>query len=221
MRDAAAEFLGTALLLAIVVGSGIQAERLAGGNAAIALLANSLATAAGLIALLLVFGPVSGAHLNPIVSVAAAGTGSLPWRRVPIYAAAQFAGAFAGVVLAHAMFELPAFAASPRERSGAAMVLAEGVATYGLVLVVLGCGRSRPAATPFAVAAIILCGYWFTASTSFANPAVTLARTVTDTFTGIRLADAPGFVLGQVVGALAALATFRVVLTSPPEPPRG
>lgn len=212
MRAVAAEFLATCLLLAIVTGSGVMGQRLAGGNAAIALLANSLATGAGLCALILVFGPVSGAHMNPAVTFAETRLGKLTWRTAGQRVVAQCAGAFAGVALAHAMFELPLFAASPTVRNGLGRVLGEFTATYALLLVVLGCSRTRPAVTPFAVAAIVTAGYWFTSSTSFANPAVTLARMATDTFVGIRAADVPAFVLAQGLGAIAALATFRHVL---------
>jgi glycerol uptake facilitator-like aquaporin len=212
MRAFAAEFLATSLLLAIVVGSGIQAERLAGGNVAITLLANSLATAAGLVALITVFAPASGAHLNPAVTIAAACTGSLRWQRVPGYVAAQIAGAFVGVAVAHAMFELPVFTASTHARAGTSQALGEFVATFVLLVVVLAVAHARSAAAPFAIAAIIGAGYWFTSSTAFANPAVTLARAATDTFTGIRPADVPMFVLAQGLGAIAAVAAFRCIL---------
>jgi glycerol uptake facilitator-like aquaporin len=212
MRAVAAEFVGTALLLAIVVGSGIMGARLCAGNLAIALLANSLATGAGLVALILTFGPVSGAHLNPAVSFAAALTGALAWRRVPGYVAAQAAGALAGVALAHAVFGLPMFEASTTERSGLSQALSEFIAAFALVATVLAVARTRPAAVPFAVGAVITAGYWFTASTSFANPAVTLARAATDTFAGVRLADVPGFVAAQLLGALAAVGLFAAVL---------
>ncbi|MBL9077012.1 MAG: aquaporin family protein [Planctomycetes bacterium] len=212
MRALAAEFLATGLLLAVVVGSGIMGDRLSGGNVAVALLANSLATGAGLVALILTFGPASGAHLNPVVTLAAAATGGIGWRQVPGYVTAQIAGGFGGVVLAHAMFGLPAFVASAHERSGFAQALAEAVATACLVLVVLSCGRHRPTATPFAVAAMVCAGYWFTSSTSFANPAVTLARAATDTFAGIRAVDVPAFVGAQLVGAAAAVLVFRWLL---------
>jgi glycerol uptake facilitator-like aquaporin len=190
-------------------------ERLAGGNVAIALLANSLATAAGLVALILTFGPVSGAHMNPAVSVVEAAFGAMPWRRVLGYVVAQVAGGFAGVALAHTMFDLPAFVASTHERSGVACIVGEATATWALLVVVLGCARTRPAAAPFAVAAIVCAGYWFTSSTSFANPAVTFARAATDTFAGIRIADVPGFLAGQAIGAVAAAATFRWILRAP------
>ncbi len=211
MRAIVAEGIATALLLAVVVGSGIMGEQLAGRNMAIALLANSIATAAGLIALIVTFGPVSGAHMNPAVTLAEAVLGALPWRRVPGYVVAQVGGAFVGVALAHAMFGLPLFAASTHERSGGPQHLAEGVATFSLLLVVLSCSRARPAAVPFAVAAIVCAGYWFTASTSFANPAVTLARAATNTFAGIRPVDAPAFVLAQLAGGAVAVVTFRTL----------
>lgn len=200
----AAEATGTAMLLATVVGSGIMGERLAGGNVAIALLANTLATGAMLIALILTFGPISGAHFNPAVTVADATLGGTPWRRVPGYLAAQMAGAFAGVACAHLMFGERLFQASQHVRSGGAQMFSEFVATFGLLAVIQGCSGSRPGATPFAVGAYITGAYWFTSSTSFANPAVTLARAATDTFAGIRLADVPGFIAGQVAGAIAA-----------------
>ena len=202
--------MGTALLLAVVVGSGIMGESLAGGNVAVALLANTLATGAGLVALILTFGPVSGAHFNPVVTLAEASQGGLPWREVPGYVAAQLAGAFGGVALAHVMFRQPAlFFASQHERSGLAQMVSEFVATFGLLSVIWGCARRRPGAVPFAVGAYITAAYWFTSSTSFANPAVTLARSASDTFAGIRPADAPGFVLAQLLGAAVSTALFR------------
>ena len=204
-----AEALGSALLLATVVGSGIMAERLAGGNVAVALLANALATGAALVALLLTFGPVSGAHLNPVVTVAAAAGGELSWRDAVAYVVAQVAGAVSGVVLAHLMFALPFVAGSRHVRAGAAQALSEVVATFGLIAVIHGVSRARAAATPYAVAAYIVAAYWFTASTSFANPAVTIARTLTDTFAGIRPADAPLFIGAQIVGAALGTVTMR------------
>jgi glycerol uptake facilitator-like aquaporin len=208
-RRAVAEGVGTALLLATVVGSGIMGERLAGGNIAIALLANTLATGAGLVALILTFGSISGAHFNPAVTLADASQGGLPWREVPAYVLAQIAGAFVGVAAADVMFELPAFSASRHARTGSAQWLSELVATFGLLAVIWGCARRRSPAVPFAVGAYITAAYWFTASTSFANPAVTLARAATDTFAGIRPADAPAFILAQLAGAGAATALFR------------
>ncbi|MGQ0553364.1 MAG: MIP/aquaporin family protein [Planctomycetota bacterium] len=211
LRRAVAEGLGTALLLATVVGSGIMGERLAGGNVAIALLANSLATGAGLVALILAFGPISGAHFNPLVTLAdaALSRGRGAWQEVPLRLAVQIVGAFLGVAVAHLMFELPLFTASTHVRAGLPQLLGEFVASFGLLTVILGCARSRPGATPFAVGAFITAAYWFTSSTSFANPAVTLARCATDTFTGIRPADAPGFLVAQCLGAGSAVVLFR------------
>jgi glycerol uptake facilitator-like aquaporin len=220
-RRITAEGLGTALLLATVVGSGIMGERLAGGNVAVALLANTLATGAGLIALILTFGPVSGAHFNPVVTVADASQGGLPWREVPAYILAQGLGAFAGVAAANLMFELPAFSASRHVRTGPSQWLSEFVATFGLLAVIWGCARQRAAAVPFAVGAYITAAYWFTASTSFANPAVTLARAATDTFAGIRPADAPGFIFAQAVGAAAATTLFGWLSPALPEKSQG
>jgi len=204
-----AEFLGTAFLLAAVVGSGIMAERLAGGNVAIVLLANTLATGAALVALILSFRPISGAHFNPAVTIADALRGGVPWREVPTYIVAQIAGAFSGVGAAHIMFGLPVFFLSLHARSGGAQLWSEFVATFGLLSVIWGCSRTRPAAVAFAVGAYITAAYWFTASTSFANPAVTLARAASDTFAGIRPADAPGFIVAQLAGAIAATLLFR------------
>ena len=207
-RRAAAEAIGTAMLLAAVVGSGIMGERLAGGNVAIALLANTLATGAALAALILTFGAISGAHFNPAVSLADAWQGGLAWRDVPIYILAQIMGAFAGVVIAHLMFGLSPLSASHHARGGAAQIFSEFVATFGLLAVIWGCVRFRSQAVPFAVAAYITAAYWFTASTSFANPAVTLARSLSDTFVGIRPVDAPGFIIAQLAGAAAATILF-------------
>ena len=207
-RRLVAEAVGTALLLAAVVGSGIMGERLAGGNVAVALLANTMATGAALVALILTFGPISGAHLNPAVTLADASRGGLAWSEVPLYISAQIAGAFAGVAAAHVMFETPLFFASRHVRSGPAQVFSEFVATFGLLAVIWGCVRLRADAVPFAVAAYITAAYWFTASTSFANPAVTLARSATDTFAGSRPADAPAFIVAQLLGAGAATALF-------------
>jgi len=204
-----AEGVGTGFLLIAVVGSGIMAERLSGGNVALALLANALATSGALLALILAFGPISGAHFNPAVTLADASQGGLAWREVPAYLLAQTLGAFVGVALAHGMFQLPAFSASTHARAGAAQVLSEAVATFGLLSVIWGVARARPGAVPFGVAAYITGAYWFTASTAFANPAVTLARSVTNTFAGIRPADVPGFLVGQAVGAAAATGLFR------------
>ncbi len=215
-RRAFAEGLGTSLLLATVIGSGIMGEKLAGGNVAIALLANTIATGTGLVALILTFGPISGAHFNPAVTLADASQGGLPWREVPAYVGAQVAGAFVGVGVANAMFEKPVFFMSTHERSGMAQLLSEFVATFGLLAVIWGCARRRAGAVPFAVGAYITAAYWFTSSTSFANPAVTLARSASDTFAGIRLADVPGFVVAQLLGAAAATATFRWLVPSLP-----
>jgi glycerol uptake facilitator-like aquaporin len=215
-RRALAEGLGTALLLATVVGSGIMGEKLAGGNVAIALLANTLATGAGLVALILTFGPISGAHFNPAVTLADASQGGLPWREVPVYLIAQVLGAFGGVAVAHVMFEKPVFFASTHERSGVAQLVSEFVATFGLLAVIWGCVRRRASAVPFAVGAYVTAAYWFTSSTSFANPAVTLARAASDTFAGIRPVDAPGFIVAQLLGAAAATVTFRWLVPSLP-----
>ncbi|HEX8847030.1 MAG TPA: MIP/aquaporin family protein [Pyrinomonadaceae bacterium] len=209
-RRATAEALGTMMLLAAVVGSGIMGERLAGGNVAIALLANTIATGAALCALILTFGPISGAHFNPAVTLADASQGGLPWSDVPAYVGAQVIGAFVGVACANLMFELPIFFASKRVRAGPSQLLSEFVATFGLLAVIWGCARrQRASIVPFAVAAYIVAAYWFTSSTSFANPAVTLARTMSDTFAGIRPADAPAFIIAQLAGAAAATALFR------------
>ncbi len=207
-KRAVAEALGTALLLAGVVGSGIMAERLAGGNVAIALLANTLATGGVLVAIILAFAGISGAHFNPAVSLAEGFRGSLPWREVPVYVVAQVGGAIAGVALANTMFAQPVFFASHHVRHGFPVLLSEFVATFGLLAVIFGCARSRVAATPYAVAAYIMGAYWFTASTSFANPAVTIARSLSDTFAGIAPSDIAGFVGMELLGALAATALF-------------
>ncbi len=212
-RRAAGEFLGTALLLATVVGSGIMAEQLSGGNVALALLANTVATGAGLVALILTFGALSGAQFNPAVTLWAAAQRAFPWRDVPAYVVAQTAGAFAGVVAAHAMFGLPVLQVSHHVRSGPAQWFSEAVATFGLLAVIAGCGRARPTAVPFAVGAYITAAYWFTASTSFANPAVTLARTATSTFAGIRPVDAPGFIVAQLAAAALASVALRWLFT--------
>lgn len=208
-RRVVAEALGTALLLAAVVGSGIMGERLAGGNVGIALLANSIATGGVLMALILTFGPISGAHFNPAVTLANASQGGLPWREVPGYVVAQIIGAFVGVAAAHLMFGEPIYSASLHERSGGAQVFSEFVATFGLMAVIWGCVRSRPTVVAFAVSGYIVGAYWFTASTSFANPAVTLARAATDTFAGIRPVDAPLFIAAQLAGAVAATLIFN------------
>lgn len=207
-RRLVAEAVGTAFLLAAVVGSGIMGERLAGGNVAVALLANTLSTGAALVALILTVGSISGAHFNPAVTLAEASQGGLAWGDVPSYVVVQVAGAFGGVAAAHVMFETPLFIASRHARAGPAQVFSEFVATFGLLAVIWGCARLRSSAVPFAVAAYITAAYWFTASTSFANPAVTLARSATDTFAGIRPADAPAFILAQLLGAGSATALF-------------
>jgi len=211
-----AEGVGTALLLATVIGSGIMGEKLAGGNVAIALLANTLSTGAALVALILAFGPISGAHFNPAVTLADASQNGLPWRECPGYLLAQFAGAFLGVAAANLMFDKPVYFASHHVRHGNAQLFSEFIATFGLLSVIWGCVRQRSAAVPFAVGAYITAAYWFTASTSFANPAVTLARAASDTFAGIRLSDVPGFIVVQLLGAAAATSLFRWLIPSLP-----
>lgn len=208
-RRVAAEALATALLLATIIGSGIMGEALAQGNVAIALLANAIATGAVLVALVLAFGPISGAHMNPLVTFAEGWLGGLSWRDVPLYMAAQMAGAYAGVAAAHAMFDKPWFFASQHGRAGWPLLWSEAVAAFGLLFVVLSVSRSRPAAVPYAVGAYITAAYWFTASTSFANPAVTLGRAASDTFAGIRPDDVAGFIGAQTIGAVAALLLYR------------
>lgn len=216
-RAIAAECIGTALLLAAVVGSGIMGERLSGGNVAIALLANTIATGAALVALILTFGSVSGAHFNPAVSIADACLGGLRWRDAGAYVLVQCVGALVGVALADAMFDLPVFAWSTHVRSGWPQLLSEATATFGLLAVIWGCARRRPDAVPFAVGAYITSAYWFTASTSFANPAVTIARSLTNTFAGIRPADVGGFIVAQVVGATLATILFRWLVPALPD----
>ena len=211
-----AEAVGTGLLLAAVVGSGIMGERLAGGNVAIALLANTIATGAALVALILTFGPISGAHFNPAVTLADASQKGIAWREVPFYLMAQIVGALVGVACANVMFELPMFSISRHARAGAAQLFSEFIATFGLLAVIWGCARTRSAVVPFAVAAYITAAYWFTASTSFANPAVTLARSMSDTFAGIRPNDTPGFIGAQLLGAAAATILFRWLSPSLP-----
>jgi glycerol uptake facilitator-like aquaporin len=208
-RRLAAELPGTAFLMAAVVGSGIMAERLSGGNVALALLANTIATGAALVALILAMGPISGAHFNPVVSLADALEHGLTWTEAGAYVVAQVAGGIAGTMLAHDMFALPVVFLSHHARGGLPQILSEFVATFGLMSIIWGCSRSRPNATPFAVGAYITAAYWFTASTSFANPAVTIARCLSDTFTGIRPADIPAFILAQIAGGLAATLLFR------------
>lgn len=216
-RRLLAEGMGTAMLLAVVVGSGIMAERLAGGNAAIALLANAIATGTGLVALILMFGTISGAHFNPMVTLSEAWQRNMPLADVAPYIAMQVAGAYAGVMMAHGMFELPLVSAAQHVRSGPGLWFGEFVATFGLLAVIISCSRSRPANVPFAVAAYITAAYWFTSSTSFANPAVTLARAATDTFAGIRAADAPAFIAAQLAGAAAATLIFCWLFPAAPE----
>lgn len=216
-RRLVAEAVGTALLLMAIVGSGIMGERLAGGNVAIALLANTIATGAALAAIILSFGPISGAHLNPVVTLADAWQRGIKWRETPAYILAQIFGAFSGVAGAHLMFGLPFFFASQHTRAGAAQMFSEFVATFGLLSVIWGCARFKSSLVPFAVAAYISAAYWFTASTSFANPAVTLARSATDTFSGIRPTDTPAFILAQLAGAFIATLLFRWLIPSLPE----
>lgn len=211
-RRLVAEALGTAFLLAVVVGSGIMGETLAGGNTAIALLGNTIATGAILVVLILIFGPLSGAHFNPAVTLSFVMQGTLEKRIALLYVAAQIAGGLAGMLIAHAMFEEPLFQASEKLRTGPAQWLAEFVATFGLLATILGCVRFRADAVAYAVGLYITAGYWFTASTSFANPAVTIARSFTDTFSGIRPLDAPGFVIAQLLGAVAATLVFGWLL---------
>jgi glycerol uptake facilitator-like aquaporin len=216
-RRIVAEALGTALLLAAVVGSGIMGERLSGGNVALALLANTIATGATLTTLMFTFGPISGAHFNPAVTLADASQDGLSWRFVPAYLAAQVTGAFLGVFSAHLMFAEPMWQVSQHARTGAAQLFSEFVATFGLLSVIWGCARLRSDAVPFAVGLYITGAYWFTASTSFANPAVTLARSFTNTFAGIRPADAPGFIVAQLAGAFAATLLFRWLVPALPQ----
>ncbi len=212
LRRAVAECAGTALLAAIVVGSGIMAERLAGANQAVALLCNALATGAGLVALILTFGPVSGAHFNPVVTVVSGLDGGLRWKQVPAYVLAQVVGGLGGVVVAHGMFNLPLISFSGHPRTGPGQWLAEVVATAGLVATIAVVSRRTPAAVPYAVAAWIVAAYWFTSSTSFANPALTFARAFTDSFAGVRLGDVPAFVVVQFVGGGLALLGTRWML---------
>ena len=204
-RRLLAEGLGTALLVATVVGSGIMAERLAGGNLAIALLGNTIPTGAILVVIITIFGPVSGAHFNPAVSLVFATRGDMPWREVPPYIAVQCAGGVAGTAVAHLMFDLAPLMIGIKGREGASQLFAEGVATFTLILVILGGLRHAAAAVPWLVGLTITAAYWFTSSTSFANPAVTLARGFTTTFAGIAINDVPGFILAQLVGAAIAV----------------
>ncbi len=217
-RRLAAEFLGTAMLLAAVVGSGIMAERLSGGNVAVALLANTIATGAALLALILTFGGISGAHFNPALTFCDAWRKGISWTDAAFYVAAQISGAFVGVAAANIMFELPVFFASQKVRTGGAQWFSEFVATFGLLAVIWGCSRFHNAVVvPFAVAAYITAAYWFTASTSFANPAVTLARSASDTFAGIRPADVPAFIAAQLFGAVAATVLFNWLIPISPK----
>jgi glycerol uptake facilitator-like aquaporin len=211
-RRLVAEWLGTAFLLATVVGSGIMAERLSGGNVGVALLANAIASGGGLVSLILTFGGVSGAHFNPVVTLAAMLRRELSGREALLYSLVQIIGAFCGVAAAHCMFGEPLFFASQHVRTGPSQWWSEFVATFGLLAVIFGCSRSRPDAVPYAVASYIVGAYWFTSSTSFANPAVTLARAATDTFSGIRPADAAGFIAAQLAGAVVATVFFGWLL---------
>lgn len=215
-RKLAAEALGTAFLLAAIIGSGIMGERLAGGNVALVLLVNSIATGCALVALILALGNVSGAHFNPAVSLAMALNRALPWHEAIAYMAVQIVAAFAGVAAAHLMFGEPLFFASLKERAGAAQWLSETIATFGLIAVILGCQRGSPQGVPYAVGAYITAAYWFTSSTSFANPAVTLARAASDTFAGIRPSDAPAFIVAQIAGALLAVLVLPWLVANRP-----
>jgi len=215
-RRLTAEFFGTLLLVATVVGSGIMAERLANGNVALALLANTIATGATLVALILTFGPISGAHFNPVVSVADALEGGLPLSETLVYVLAQIAGGIGGTLLAHIMFSLPYVSLSRHVRSGPSQFVSEVAATFGLLCVIWKCSRSRSNVVPFAVGSYITAAYWFTASTSFANPAVTIARGLSDTFAGIRPIDVPLFIAAQFAGGIAATLLFRWLVPSLP-----
>ncbi len=216
IRRLAAEALGTALLLAIVIGSGVMGERLAGGNIAIALLGNTLATGAGLVVLITIFGPLSGAHFNPAVTLVFAMRREIGWGLAAGYLAAQLTGAVLGVWAAHMMFAEPVLQVSDKLRDGPAQAFSELIATFGLVATILGSVRFRPEATPLMVGLYITAAYWFTASTSFANPVVTIARTMSNTFAGIAPVSAPAFILAQILGALVALALFNWLLQDTP-----
>jgi glycerol uptake facilitator-like aquaporin len=218
-RRVMAELVGTAMLLAVVVGSGIMGERLAGGNVAIALLGNTIATGAILVVLILVFGPISGAHFNPAVTFAFALRREISVADAVVYIATQLVGAIAGVWLAHVMFAEPILMLGDVTRTGPGQWTAEIVATFGLVATILGCLRARPEAVPYAVGLFITAGYWFTSSTSFANPAVTVARSLSATFAGIRPLDAPGFIIAQFVGAALATALFAWLFTESAKQP--
>lgn len=213
-RRAVAEFLGTWLLVATVVGSGIMAENLANGNGAVALLGNTLATGAILVVLIAMLGPISGAHLNPAVSLVFTAMGELPATTLAVYVVAQVAGGIAGTLTAHAMFDLPLIQASAHVRAGTSQFLSEVVASFGLLATILGCRRFRAEIIPVAIALYVVAGYWFTASTCFANPAVAIARSLTDTFSGIRLVDVPWFIVAQIIGALLAAGLLRWLLTT-------
>lgn len=210
-RRLLAEGLGTGLLVATVVGSGIMAERLAGGNVAVALLGNTIPTGAILVVIILIFGPVSGAHFNPVVSAAAALRGALSWTEAAFYGLVQIAAGVVGTWIAHLMFDLPLLQLATNDRGGVALLFSEVIASSGLLLTVFGCVARAPASTPFAVGLYIAAAYWFTASTSFANPAVTIARALTDTFSGIMPANVPGFIVAQVVGMGLALGLARLL----------
>lgn len=221
-RRVAAEGLGTALLVAIVVGSGVMAQQLCAGNLAVALLANTLATGAGLAVLILILGPVSGAHFNPVVTGVQVATKRLPAGEGALFVAAQLCGGVVGTMLAHAMFALPLLQTSARARSGGPQWLSEAVATFGLLLVISGLSRHRPGAAPLAVGGYITAAYWFTASTSFANPAVTVARAFSDTFAGISPADVPGFIAAQALGGALGARVGRWLFVPPvPEASNG
>ncbi|MGH7660263.1 MAG: aquaporin [Vulcanimicrobiaceae bacterium] len=208
-RRAVCEAIGTAILFVAIVGSGIMADHLAGGNTAIALLANSLATGGALFAMIATFGPYSGAHFNPVVTISDAWKGNMPWNAVPIYLVAQLVGALAGTAMANVMFGDAMFFVSHHVRAGAPLLLAEGVATFGLLTTIWGCSRRAPQLVAYAVSAYIVGAYWFTSSTSFANPAVTIARSLSDSFAGIRPSDAPWFIAAQLIGAAAATLAFH------------
>ena len=209
LRRVVAEFLGTAFLVAAVVGSGIMGERLAAGNVALALLANTVATGAALVVLILTFGPISGAHFNPVVTLADALEGGISWAETLPYIPAQIFGGISGAIIAHVMFGLPVVSLSQHARTGPPQWFSEFVATFGLLSVIWGCSRTRSSVVPFAVGTYITAAYWFTASTSFANPAVTIARCLSDTFAGIRPVDVPWFIFAQFLGGFAATMVFR------------
>jgi glycerol uptake facilitator-like aquaporin len=215
-RRVVAEFIGTGFLVAAVIGSGIMGERLANGSVALALLANTIATGAALVALIAAFGGISGAHFNPVVSLMDAIESGLPWSETPYYVIAQLLGGITGAIVAHLMFGLPLISPSRHPRSGLSQVFSEFIATFGLICVIWGCSRLRSNAVPFAVGAYVTAAYWFTASTSFANPAVTIARCLSDTFAGIRPADVPWFVTAQFLGGIVATLLFRWLVPNLP-----